>query len=66
LGRPLSDDEREHARKLVVATDGVERTIDVARSYLDLARTALEVVPSTPLREGFTALTESLLENLEA
>ncbi|MDE3223589.1 MAG: polyprenyl synthetase family protein, partial [Acidobacteriota bacterium] len=64
LGRPLSDDEREQARKLVVATDGVERTIAAARSYLDLARASLAVVPSAPLREGFASLTESLLENL--
>ncbi|MDE3008297.1 MAG: polyprenyl synthetase family protein [Acidobacteriota bacterium] len=64
LGRPLSDDEREQARKLVVATDGVERTIAAARSYLDLARASLDVVPSAPLREGFASLTESLLENL--
>ena len=64
LGQPLSDDERERARKLVIATDGIERTTDAARTYLDQARSALEVIPSEALRNGLTALTESLLDDL--
>lgn len=64
LGRPLSDDERERARKLVVATDAVERTVDAAQSYLNLAKSALDVVPSARLQEGFSSLIESLLDNL--
>ena len=66
LGQPLSDDDRERARKLVIATDGIDRTIDAARTYLDLARVALEVIPSESLRDGFTSLTESLLDDLVA
>ncbi|HQT98894.1 MAG TPA: polyprenyl synthetase family protein [Acidimicrobiales bacterium] len=64
LGRPLSDDERERARKLVVATDAIEHTVDAATSYLTLAKTSLEVVPSAALQEGFTSLIESLLDDL--
>ena len=64
LGRPLDDDERERARKLVVATDGIERTIAAAKRYLDLSHEALWVVPSAGLRVGFTKLIASLLEDL--
>ena len=66
LGRPLDDDERERARKLVVATDGIERTITSAQRYVDLARDALSVTPSDGLRRGFTALIGSLLDDLPA
>lgn len=64
LGGPLSDDERERARKLVVATDGIERTIAAAHTYLARARDVLEIVPSAQLRAGFLTLTESLLDDL--
>ncbi|HUY43512.1 MAG TPA: polyprenyl synthetase family protein [Acidimicrobiales bacterium] len=66
LGQPLSDDERERARKLVIATDGIERTLSAAQTYLDLARESLQVVPSEALQSGFTALIESLLDDLVA
>ena len=64
LGRALDDDERERARKLVVATDGIERTITAATRYLDAAHEALWVLPSAGLRVGFTKLIGSLLEDL--
>ncbi len=64
LGRALDDDDRERARKLVVATDGVARTMEAADHYFSLARDALDVVPSDGLRRGFTALIESLLADL--
>ncbi|MHB2028264.1 MAG: polyprenyl synthetase family protein [Acidimicrobiales bacterium] len=64
LGRTLDDDEREQARKLVVATDGVERTIAAAQIFLRDADAALSVVPSAGLRKGFGALIASLLKDL--
>ncbi len=64
LGAALNDDERERARKLVVATDGVGRTVDAAQRFLDLARGAIAVLPSEGLRRGFSSLIESLLEDL--
>ena len=64
LGQPLDEDERERARKIVVATDGIERTILAATRYLDLAHEALSVVPSAGLRVGFSSLITSLLEDL--
>ena len=64
LGRPLDDDERERARKVVVATDGIARTVAAAESFLAQARTALAVVPSAGLRSGLDSLIDSLLEDL--
>ncbi|HQU26858.1 MAG TPA: hypothetical protein PLS29_07515, partial [Acidimicrobiales bacterium] len=66
LGRALNDDERERARKLVVATEGIARTIDTARDFLDQADRALTAVASATLREAFGAFIASLLEDLPA
>lgn len=64
LGRPLDNDEREHARKLVVATDAIERTILAASHFVALAHEALATVPSAGLRVGFSSLITSLVEDL--
>ena len=64
LGEVLDDEDRERARKLVVATDGVEQTIAAAQRFLAQAHSALEVVPNESLRAGFNSLIESLLEDL--
>lgn len=66
LGSALNDDDRERARKLVVATDGVARTIGAAQRFLSLANEAIAVLPSEGLRRGFRSLIESLLEDLPA
>jgi len=66
LGGPLDDAERERARKLVVATNGVQLTIDAAEQFLDKARGALADIPNEALRQGFTSLIESLLEDFPA
>jgi heptaprenyl diphosphate synthase len=64
LGASLDDEERERARKLVIATDGIAQTIASAQRFLVLAHEALEGVPSKPLRQGFGSLIEFLLEDL--
>ena len=64
LGAVLDDEDRERARKLVVATDGIERTIASAQTYLTQAHDTLKELPSQPLRTGFASLIESLLEDL--
>ena len=64
LGAVLDDEDRERARKLVVATDGIERSIASAQTYLGRAHDALRVLPSEPLRRGFATLIDSLLEDL--
>jgi heptaprenyl diphosphate synthase len=63
LGASLDDDDRERARKLVIATDAVTQTIARAQGYLVQAHQALEGVPSEPLRRGFGSLIELLLED---
>jgi heptaprenyl diphosphate synthase len=64
LGAILDDEDRERARKLVVATDGIERTINSAQTYLAQAHVVLATLPSAQLRTGFASLIESLLEDL--
>ena len=66
LGHSLDDEDRERARKLVVATDGIERTLAAAQSFLAQAHRTLAVVPNDGLRDGFSSLIESLLEDLPA
>ena len=66
LGHSLDDEDRERARKLVVATNGIERTLAAAQSFLAQAHLALAVVPDDGLRAGFSSLIESLLEDLPA
>jgi len=64
LGEPLNDADRERARKLVVATDGIAQTILAAHSFLEKAHVALANVQNPELRRGFTSLIQSLLEDL--
>jgi heptaprenyl diphosphate synthase len=64
LGRPLDDGERERARKLVVATDGIDRTISAAARFLEGAHTALDLLPSENLRSSFGLLITSQLHDL--
>ncbi len=66
LGQVLNDDDRERARKLVVATDGVAQTRQAAQRFLDEAHTALAVLPQARLAEGFSSLITWLLEDLPA
>ena len=66
LGQVLNDADRERARKLVVASDGINQTVRAAQSFLTQAHAALEVVPNPDLRRGFGSLIESLLEDFPA
>jgi len=66
LGGFLDDEDRERARKLVIATDGIDRTIASAEIYLADARDALRRLPSERLRRGLASLLESQLEDLPA
>jgi heptaprenyl diphosphate synthase len=64
LGASLDDDEREKARKLVIATDGIGQTILAAQRFVDLAHDALAGVPDVGLRQGFGSLIGVLVEDL--
>jgi heptaprenyl diphosphate synthase len=66
LGEALNDADRERARKLVVATDGIAQTILAAQSFLEKAQVALANIQSPELRRGFDSLIQSLLEDLPA
>ena len=66
LGAALDDHERERARKLVVATDGVAQTVSAAHHFVVQAHAALAELPDQSLREGFGALITSLVEELPA
>ena len=64
LGQPVDEGDRERARKLVVASDGIDRTVRAAQRFLDQANVALAQIPSERLRAGFGSLIASLLEDL--
>ena len=66
LGSPLDDEERERARKLVVASDGVSLTIAAAQKFLVTADESLQVVGSEKFRVALTSLLASLLEDFPA
>jgi heptaprenyl diphosphate synthase len=64
LGGVLDDDERERARKLVVATDGVAQTVAAAQEFLARGHEELATLPHESLRDAFGSLIDSLLEDL--
>ena len=64
LGEVLNEADRERARKLVVATDGIELTMAAAQSFLTQAHASLASLPSEQLRKGFGSLIESLFEDM--
>ncbi|HVB70280.1 MAG TPA: polyprenyl synthetase family protein [Acidimicrobiales bacterium] len=66
LGAALDDHERERARKLVVATDGVAQTVSAAHHFVVRAHASLAELPDQSLRDGFGALISSLVEELPA
>jgi heptaprenyl diphosphate synthase len=66
LGRALDDDDRERARKLVIATNGIERTVVATERFLGQAHVALNAVTNESLRDGFSSLMDGLVEDLPA
>jgi heptaprenyl diphosphate synthase len=63
LGRPLDVPERNKARDIVRASDGVEQSMAVARTYADRATAALEGV-SGPVARSLSGLGHGLLADL--
>ena len=53
LGAVLDDEDRERARKLVVATDGIERTIAAAQTLPRPSPRRAGDAAQRPLRDGF-------------
>jgi heptaprenyl diphosphate synthase len=64
LGQPLDEPEREKARLLVASTNGVDVALEQGARWVRTANEALASVPEPALRDGFSALVASLLEDL--
>jgi heptaprenyl diphosphate synthase len=66
LGGRIEGDDLESARRLVRGTEGVERAIEVARSYIDDAIRAVEPLGATPSAVALAGSAAYLLVDLEA
>ena len=66
LGSPLDDDDRERARKLVIATDGIGSTVRIAHGHVERAHAIADRLTEEPLRDGYKSLVSSLLDDLPA
>ena len=64
LGQPLDEPEREKARALVEASEGIAATVAEAHRFAEEARAASEALPSASLAKGLVALGSLLLEDL--
>jgi heptaprenyl diphosphate synthase len=64
LGRPLDEPEREKARLLVVATDGIDKAVVEGRRWVASAIASLEAAPEPALRRGLASLVTALLDDL--
>lgn len=64
LGGPLDDEDRERARKLVVATNGIDITLNAATTYVEKANDVLMPFGDEPLRRGLSALAGGLIDDL--
>jgi len=64
LGRALDEPEREKARSLVASSDGIDVSLDTARSHVARARAAAHELPDELLAQGFASLAELLLVGL--
>jgi heptaprenyl diphosphate synthase len=61
LGKPLSDDEREDARALVLGGEGVEHAVTVAQGYADEAIDLLAALGPSPAADGLAGTTRHLV-----
>ena len=61
LGGPLDDEQREQARKLVIASGGIDESIAAANAFIDQANVALAALPSERARQGLNDFLTSLM-----
>jgi heptaprenyl diphosphate synthase len=66
LGGPIDGGDLDSARRLVRASTGVERAIDLARSYVDDAVAAVAPFGATPSAVALAGAAEHLLVDVEA
>jgi heptaprenyl diphosphate synthase len=66
LGGPIDGSDLDAARLLVRSSAGVDRALDLARSYVDQAVEALEPLDGTPSAVALAGSAEHLLVDVEA
>jgi heptaprenyl diphosphate synthase len=66
LGRPLDDDERERARRIVRSSSCVDDAIAVAQSYAGEALEAIERLGPSTAAEGLAGTTRQLVDRIAA
>ena len=66
LGGPIEGADLETARRLVRGSTGVDRAIDLARSYIDDAVEAVATLGDTPAAVALAGSAEHLLVDVEA
>ncbi|MEO7836373.1 MAG: polyprenyl synthetase family protein [Acidimicrobiales bacterium] len=64
LGRPIDAPERDKARDIIRATDGIRAAERRAREYADTAAAAVRVLPAGPITTAMAALGHRLLEDI--
>ncbi|MHB1584839.1 MAG: polyprenyl synthetase family protein [Acidimicrobiales bacterium] len=64
LGQPLAQPERDKARAIVSASNGVRQTVAVARRHVAEAAAAVDGVGPAAVAAGLVRLAESLLDGL--
>lgn len=64
LGKPLTDEEREHARQLVVASGAISETLTIAHRYATEALENLQSLGEPDLAKGFGVIIADLLDDL--
>ncbi len=64
LGAPLAQPERDKARTIVMASQGITVAVDAARNYVDEAQQATAGISQPELRAGLGRLVADLLSDL--
>jgi heptaprenyl diphosphate synthase len=64
LGTPLAQPERDKARGIVMASDGIPESVEAARRYVDDAQRAAAGISRPELRAGLSRLVAELLIDL--
>jgi heptaprenyl diphosphate synthase len=64
LGTPLAEPERDKARAMVIASNGIAESVEAARRYVDDAQRATAGISQPELRAGLSRLAADLLSDL--
>jgi octaprenyl-diphosphate synthase len=61
LGAPITDDDRAWAAKLMESTGAQARTMELAREYVNKAKTDIDQFPASPYKDSMRGLAEFIL-----